>query len=221
MAFLVHITGLPSRRLSLALPRSCNSLWLLTALSPSVPRCHQRPLLVLVLSEVGGETDARHPIAYTSVSPAARGALHAGPCTYLGTVCPWLHPALAAAASGIPQLSVPWPSRPNWSSRAALQSLTCTLSALCTLPASASHAALGHVPRPPSTSTSLPPEPPLSPVRTGTATLTSLSPTLSRKLAAAARRYHLLRSHPVAGAAGVLALPCPALPASMGSLNPS
>lgn len=47
-------------------------------------------------------------------------------------------------------------------------------------------------------------------------------------LAVAARRYLFLRPQPVAGAAGVLALPCPALscpalpalPASMGSLTP-
>jgi hypothetical protein len=76
----------------------------------------------------------------------------------------------------------------------------------------------GHVPRPPSPYLSLPPRLPAFPVRTGTATLTS-RPSLFH-LASAARRYHLLRSHPWWAQ---VCLPCPALPylpASMSSLTP-
>lgn len=76
----------------------------------------------------------------------------------------------------------------------------------------------GLVPRPPSPSTSLPPRPP-SFSSTRRYRYLDLPHPARFHLAAAARRYHSLRSHPVAGA-GVLALPCPALPASMSSLTP-
>ena len=169
---------------------------------PSLRHCHQRPFLVL--SGARSETDARHPIAYTYLrvpsgqTPSSRRAIIQ--CVH-GSIQRLQLRRRAFHNSLFPDPhALTGPRTPPCTPSHAPSLL------FCTLPASASHAALGHVPRPAAHQGRCP-----SKSAQGTATLTSHPHPAHLHLAAAARRYHLLPSPSVAGA-GVLALPCLVLP---------